>query len=807
MMNLSAKLNHAFVKRKSVNRILFALMLGSSGVLQAGEAGSFKVNLPAQSLANTLKSLSQSSDTQLLYADNVVKGLKSKPLQGDYTLKQALSEVLADNGLAYEKVGNSLITVKKVDTSISKAAASADVQNLSTITVIGDNPDSYSVGSASTATKTDTPIMETPVSIQVVPRAVMDDQQVIRLEDISRNVSGVLPGSSDGNFYDAFIVRGFDLNNNVYRNGFRIPAWQNETAHLENVEVLKGAAAMLYGRIDPGGMVNMVTKKPLDTPYYSLQQQIGSYDYYRTTLDATGPVPGVDSLLYRFNLAYQNKESFRDFIESEYIFVSPSLTWNLSEDTQFNVNMEYRHDNSSDDYGIPAVGNRPASVPISRNFGESETNQESDAWMVEFTGSHAFNDDWKIKGGVNATSIDYLWEDVDYSDGLFPDSSGNPDRILERGVWFGPSNRESQGVHLDLTGHFNTFGMEHSILIGGDYYAFQSEFEIFTNGFAPIGCPIDILNPSYGCVDFNNIRNLTQTAPDWNSRSEEQWFGFYFQDQITLWDSLHILGGGRYDWASSASGFSDTSLADANLTKIRNERFSPRVGVLYQPWEWLSIYANYTESLGSANGLSEDGQPFAPQIASQYETGIKFDWEGISSSLAFYHLTKDNILGTDPETGLSTLIGEQRSQGIEFDISGNITEQLSMVATYAFTDARFTKSSFSGAEGARVPSVPEHQGSIWAKYKVTEQFSIGTGAIMVSQREGDPRASFQLPGYVRWDAMAAYKIKIGETNLTAQVNVNNILDKTYYESGQTWTRLRIPAGEPLSVLGSLRLEF
>ncbi|WP_020564059.1 TonB-dependent siderophore receptor [Methylosarcina fibrata] len=766
-----------------------------------------------QTLDSALKAFSAQSGLQLFYPAELVAGKNSPGLSGQFAPAQALQQLLKASGLQYRISNANTVTLEK-SADPAKEPFEPQSATLPAMTVKGVaeydstdpyNPD-YNRPNATTATKTDTPIMETPFSIQVVPRAVINDQQAIKVEDVAKNVSGVQPGNSDGNYYDGFIVRGFDIGNSTYRNGFRIQNTQSETVNLERLEVLKGAAAMLYGRIQPGGMLNLVTKKPLDTPYYSLQQQIGSYDLYRTTLDATGPVPGTDSLLYRFNLAYQNNESFRDFINTERIFVAPSLTWKASPSTQFNVNMEYRHENSASDYGLPAVGNRPAPIPISRNLGEPGANQRDDAWLVEFTGSHKFNDDWMLKGGVNANSTEYLWQDVSNRIGrLLPDAQGNPERILERGVWFGPSNRYSQGIYVDLTGHFDTWGAKHNVLFGGDYYNFEQDVSVFTNNYAPVGCPINIYAPTYGCVDFAKFRNA---APDSNTRNEEQWGGVYFQDQITLWEKLHILGGGRYDWATVQSGFSATSLNDIGpLNTIHNGRFNPRVGVTYQPWQWLSVYGNYTESLGSSNGTSNTGQAFAPQTAAQYEGGIKLAWQALTANLAFYHLTKDNILGADPNTGLSVPLGKARSQGIEVDVSGKVTDQLNLIATYAFTDARLLNSNSEGPAGSRVPNVPEHQASFWAKYNVTPQFSLGSGAYVVGQRQGDPAESFQLPGYVRWDAMAAYKWQIGKSRLTAQVNVNNILDKEYYKSGQTWTRLRIPAGEPLSVLGSLRLEF
>ena len=764
------------------------------------------------SLGHALRQFASDAGILFTAESRLTDGKTSKGLDGEYTVEEGFRKLLAGSGLSYTFKDDNSVTLK-----IAESQSSSDTATLPAVNVVGKaqydstdpyNPD-YNRPNASTAIKTDTPIMETPVSIQVVPRAVINDQQAIKLEDVAKNVSGVQPGNSDGNYYDGFIVRGFDIGNSTYRNGFRIQNTQSETVNLERLEVLKGAAAMLYGRIQPGGMLNLVTKKPLATPYYSLQQQFGSYELYRTTLDATGPVPGNNDLLYRFNLAYQNNDSFRDFINTERIFIAPSLTWNASPSTQFNVNMEYRHENSASDYGLPAVGNRPAPIPISRNLGEPDSNQLADAWLVEFTGSHAFNDDWLLKGGVNANSTEYVWQDVGNRSGrLFPDAQGNPERILERGVWFGPGNRYSQGVYLDLTGHFETWSAKHDVLVGGDYYNFESDFSIYTNHFSPIGCPIDIYAPTYGCVDFAKYTNLAKTAPDYNSRNNEEWGGIYFQDQITLWDKLHILGGGRYDWATVQSGYSPTSLNDIGpLNTAHNGRFNPRVGVTYQPRHWLSVYGNYTESLGSSNGSSNTGQVFAPQTATQYEGGVKLAWEALTANLAYYHLTKDNILGTDPNTGFSVPLGKARSQGIEVDVSGRVTDQLNLIATYAFTDARLSNSNNEGPAKSRLPNVPEHQASFWVKYELTPQFSIGSGAYMVGQRQGDPVGSFQLPGYVRWDAMAAYKWEIGKSRLTAQVNINNILDKEYYKSGQTWTRLRIPAGEPLSVLGSLRLEF
>lgn len=252
--------------------------------------------------------------------------------------------------------------------------ASADAPiALSEVMVHAPRDVGYQVPSATTATRLETPILETPVSIQVVPRAVIEDQQVIELKEALKNVSGVQPAFGFGSLFNGFTIRGFTspvLSLSLFHNGLRRRANNFETANLEQVEVIKGPAAVLYGRLDPGGMVNLVTTRPSPEPYYAVKQQFGSFDLYRTVLEATGPVTADRSLLYRTTLAYQNSESFRDFEELERIFFAPSITWFPTPRTEISLALEYKKDNQVTHYGIPAIGNRPASIPISRFLGD-----------------------------------------------------------------------------------------------------------------------------------------------------------------------------------------------------------------------------------------------------------------------------------------------------------------------------------------------------------------------------------------------------------------------------------------------------
>lgn len=672
--------------------------------------------------------------------------------------------------------------------------------------------ETYTVPTASTATKTDTPIMETPVSIQVVPKQVLEDQQAIVVKDALKNVSGVFYGG-DSN-YDSFMLRGFltDGGTTVYRNGLRVRRAKNELANIEQIEVLKGPAAVLYGRIEPGGLINLVTKKPQTEPYYALEQQFGSFDLYRTTFEATGPLNANRSLLYGLNLVYKNNDTFVDFLDDERIFVAPALTWRPSERTEINVNLEYQHETDRYYGGIPAVGRRPAPIPISRYLGWGASKEQEfetyDRVLIGFDWSHAFNDHWTLTQRFHYSYYDYVFNNTWFNAGLADDG-----RTLTRGLYHFPIDRtHNYATNIDLAGKFKTFGMNHHVLMGFDYFREEQHDEGFCcDAPAAFRPTIDIFKPVYGSIpqlsrtDFNSFDTFMQ-----------YWYGAYFQDQITLWDKLHILGGGRYDWVTRRSGFSDVSLATAAASeaKVKDAAFSPRVGLVYQPWSWLSLYGNYVESLGSANGgRSQNGRPFKAQTAQQYEAGFKTEWRDgqLTSTVAFYHLTKQNILTRDPlNPQFSIPVGEARSQGIELDIAGQVTDSLSVIATYAFTDSKITKDN-RGNRGNRFFNVPEHAGSLWAKYEFHHAplsgLSLGAGIFAVGQRECDNANTCELPSYGRVDAFAAYKWKLGPSRVTIQLNINNLFDKRYFESSGYGDSNTLIPGAPANVFGLVRVEF
>lgn len=813
-----------------------SLWLGMTAIAAAQESA-VDFNIPAQPLAAALDAFSQQSSLHLFYADGILQGKRSAGLKGAYRSDDALARLLSGTGIGYTFTAGNSVALKAAAPAGDKA-----IETLSPVVVKGeaafDAADpyntTYTVINSSTALKTDTPLIETPASIQVVPRTVMNDQKSVRIKDALENVSGVRAQPTLG-MGTGFIVRGF-RQDQVFRNGLLTTQSNGfnsefDIANLESVEVLKGPAAMLYGRGEPGGLINLTTKKPLDLPYYSLEQQFGSYAYYRTQWDATGPIDDDKNLLYRFTGSYQNNESFRDLIFTDRVMVSPSLTWKISDQTDLSFNVEGVDQDFQADFGIPAIGDRPAPIPIENSFGDS--NDPVDHLSKVHLGTefnHRFNDDWAIHNRFlmsrEKVEMTFVNPSPAFGDALRPDN-----RTLDRNIFFEENLVEAYATNLDLTGKFKLWETKHDVLVGFDYTQSHTTYHVQGDWINPNpGLAIDIYNPSasYGIDPAVFDRTLaTYVQPGRNySRFVTQWYGVYFQDHITLWDKLHIFGGGRYDWTQVGRGLGGTFDEADNVlegsspsVKRKDKGFSPRVGILYQPWHWLSVYGNWTTSFGANNGVSATGQTFDPEIGEQFEAGVKtqlFD-DRLLATLAYYHLTKNNIL-TSVGGGDSAAIGEARSQGIELDVTGQITDQLSLIGSYAYTDARITKNN-DGGEGSRLPNVPEHAGSLWLKYdfnghQALEGFSVGLGGVAASQREGnffyygDP---FQLPGYVRMDAFAAYKWNVKKSPVTAQINIRNLLDKTYYESTDPDANLSprngVYPGAPLVAIGSIKVEF
>ncbi len=818
---------------------LLLIALAASNAAEGGEPLSNQAvsqqadyQIRSQTLDKALVDFSLKSGRQIIADGKWTTGITSPGVSGRYSQEQALQKLLAGTGVTVQTSRNGTVTLEKANAVTPQSGETT----LKAMTVVGKadqdpndpyNKD-YAVTNSSSATKTDTAIIDTPTSIQVVPRAVIDDQKASTVTDTLENVSGVRTQPALG-LLSNVIVRGFSVQN-VYRNGLKSNdnfPFQFDTANVQSIEVVKGPA-QLYGRTEPGGLVNITTKKPLDVPYYSLEQRFGSFDLYRTEWDATGPLNKDKTLLYRFTGSYQSNNSFRDFVANDRKLFAPSITWKPTDSTDATLDLQVVDQDFSADFGLPVINKRPASIPISRSLGDSNT-PASHLNQVQLGSllNHRFNDDWAIHSRFLASFDDVKQTFVTPTPAFNPGAAlDQTTGIMQRNVSYEEDYGDKYATNLDMTGKFDLGFSKHEVLLGFDFY--RSFHNYGLKGFYNTPDPalaINIYNPSYGIPQsvFDTAFLTSQRPLRDRSVFFNQWEGVYFQDQITLWDKLHIMGGGRYDWAETGRGRSATyEQANALVDSVtrKDDGFSPRVGILYQPIHELGIYGNWTTSFGANNGISATGGNFDPQIGEQFEAGIKtslFD-ERFLSTLAYYHVTKDNLLTPDLSTADpddSIAVGQERSQGIELDMTGQITDALSLIGSFAYTDARVTKDN-SGLQGKQLSNVPDHAGSLWVKYdfsghKTLNGFSVGLGTVAAGQRQGDVDNTFQLPGYTRVDAFAAYRWNIKKTKVTAQFNIRNLLDKQYYEStdpnNYVAPALGVAPGAPLSAIGSLRVEF
>jgi iron complex outermembrane receptor protein len=809
------------------------------------ESNTYNFNIPAQSLGSALSAVSKQTGLQPFYADEAVAGKHSPALKGTYSKQQAVEKLLAGSGLTYSFTGNNSVALK-ANPAKPESKNESSVKTLQTVTVTDNNfkdpyNQDYTLPNATSGTKTDTPIMETPLNVQVISKQVMKDQQVIELNQALKNVSGVtMTKAASGALVDKLFLRGF-ATNTLFRNGFRMDDANSniglgqQFANVESIEVLKGPAAILYGRVEPGGMVNIITKQPLATPYYALNQQFGSYSLFRTTVDATGPLTKDDTLLYRFNASFQDNKSFRDLLANEDVFLASVLKWNISPRTQVTLEMEYQHQKTNLDQQIlPFDQNtqRFTELPHSRNLLERNP-LENEHIFAGLNWSHQFNDDWSIKHQVNykrqfinlGTSYFAAENEVDPSDHIDRFASTRHNNTLE-----------TVATNLDLTGHFKTWGLEHTLLFGGDYYRFDAGLNFansdsFSSG---IYSPINIDNPVHPgpSLPIDPTSNFT-------TKSGSDNYGLYAQDQITLPYNVHVMGGIRYQNVHSTSKSAGADGVYTTNTPQTDDAVTPRVGLLWQPQKWLSLYSNYAENFGANTGkfafggLDSAGNELAstslkPQTAQQWEVGAKTEFlDGrMRASLAYFDLTKQNVATTDIAhqfdcggAGCSRAVGEARSKGIELDIQGEILPGWKVIGNYANINARVTKSTnpagtdFNGFEvGNRLEFVPRNIGSVWSSYEVQQGalqgFKIG-GGVNLQDSVVSANNAIKSTGYGLVNLMTGYSIKASKSKINLQLNIDNLLDKSYYTNGVNYGSNigYVTLSTPRTFMGSIGIQF
>jgi iron complex outermembrane recepter protein len=633
----------------------------------------------------------------------------------------------------------------------------------------------------------------------VVPRQVIEDRAVTNAADALETTSGVNPETYGGY---AFIprVRGFTSFDSVFVNGSRrnVLTFDNPTTdNIERIEVLRGPSSVLFGQGSPGGIINFVTRRPLEDPYYNLTLQGGSFEQIRPSFDISGPLTDDESLLYRFIGSYTREGSFVEFANSEIYFLAPSLEWRITPDTTLAADLEFIDSSiSSLTCGIPAVGDGVADIPRSRaicesgDFGDAFGKYDLQRYSLNTRLEHQFSEDWSARNTLFFATSTVRRASPSTSE--FNESTGELQRVASAD----DSSFLTFSNNLDVVGNFSTGFVDHRLLLGFEYSRQNTFRNIFFGGEYP---SINIFDPEYSDIRFQ----FDSFAFTTRREQPRTGYGFYLQDQISFTDNLILVLGGRYDIyeQETINRITDTS-SDQTFYN-----FSPRVGLVYQPVEPLSLYGSFTQGFEPSSAILADGSDPDPQRSTQYEVGAKFEFGDLAATLAYFDITKTNIPTTDPDNSeFSVLTGEVRSRGVEFDISGEILPGWNVTTSYAYTDAVVSEDN-SPSEGNRFVFTPRHSAALWTTYEiqegVVEGLGFGLGLFYVGEREADLANSFAVPSHFRTDASIFYR----RDNWRAQVNFQNIFDVEYFVGTNEFRAGGVMPGPPFAVVGSISYTF
>ena len=673
---------------------------------------------------------------------------------------------------------------------------------------------SFRPDESSTATKTNIPLNEVPQGIGVANQSLIQSQQDIRFADAAENISGVNRDVlTSGDVGSALTIRGLSLGvfSNYYRDSFAFDGMApSDTTDVDRVEILKGPASVLYGRAASGGIVTLITKEPLPVEHGVVSFQADRYGSVRPTIDITGPIGSSDKLFYRLNGEFADSSNFRDYYHDRRYFLAPALTWKPDDSTTIRFLIEYLHANITNDYGIPALGNRPAPVPISNFYGEPWQRGLFQSRVGSVDVSHNLGQRWVVRSRFRATLVN--WDDLDVSTGsLLPDN-----RTLTRFSEDAHYPLRFYNWQTDLTGIFKTGRIEHNVLIGFEYGT-QSVVQDAIFSDAP---PIDLYHPVYFSLTrpsptalINNFFNPAD--PDYfplDGTTKLMTHGGYIQDQITLLPGLKVVAGARFE------GFTQRYDETVYGTHNRQDNVAalPRIGVTYQPLQPLTFYASWSRSFSPtlAVQFTPGGQPFQPEYGNQYEVGVRTsELHGrLTSSLALYRIRASNLLITNPGNPLASIqIGTTESKGVEVDTSGRILSGWDITFAYAYNEARIVADAVYRV-GNTFQNAPRHSGSVWTVYEVQRGvlsgLSFGGGVQARSYRFVDPLDDVVLPGYGRVDAMASYVFgptHREEKRYKITVNIQNLANRRYFETGNTPTV--IFPGSPINVQTQFQVRF
>ena len=729
---------------------------------------------------------------------------------------------------------------------------SEELTTLQEVEVIGRKESSYKNTNSFIGTKTASALKEVPQSVGYVTKELILDQGATTVNEVVKNISGVNQNSS----YNDFSIRGFratgNRNSGNLLNGMRAQTslWkQSSLANIERVEVIKGPASALFGNAAPGGVINRVTKKPLFENKNSITVGVGSWNTLKTYGDFTGPLNPKKTLLYRLNLGYEKTDSFRDLQGSESIIAAPSFSYIPNKKTHINVDFVYQNFNGKIDRGqsVPADGN-VYSTPISRSLSTANDFLKENTLNTTIALTHKFCDHISLNAiYLNSSYSEDMLEHTQAN--LYYKQIGNganafryadPNKVMmtanQRKRYFA---NNSFNTYFNF--NFNTGILKHKLLVGYDYFISEQKAgssSISAQGYLSkdktkvintytttanvlagsvqtptTNVPVfDLYDPIAG----NAYKDISKYIWKQNTLNpyEEYSHGVYVQEQIDI-SIVKLLIGLRQEWFTETLN-KETTKEISRQTSV----FIPRVGLVVEASENINLYSTWVKGFQpqGANIQSDPdryGGPFDYMKSELYEVGLKTEWfnKRLSATLAIFKITQENSLEQSPKAGKADwrVPVDEESNGFELDVAGQILPNFSVVANYAYTDARIVKLKEEGAIkdlNVQRPSTPRHAANLWTKY-IFENGSLkglgaGIGVSYASERLGQVgrrATAASYPDYTLLNAVLYYKVK----DVQLQLNVNNVLNRTYWISG--YDNLRNFPGAPRNINASVTYRF
>ncbi|QJP09565.1 TonB-dependent siderophore receptor [Pseudomonas multiresinivorans] len=763
-----------------------AASLGLPALSLAAQADSRSFDIPAGPLGTALNRYASQAGVALSFDAGQVRGLQASALNGSYSLEEGFAQLLHGSGLQARAVADGYVL-----------APADDALEMSPTTINGANLESawgpvqgYVATRTGTATKTDTPILEVPQTINVISADQIQAQGAQNLTQALRYPPGLgVNGYTDRNsIADEITSRGF-APTPLYLDGAYLPyagslggAPQIDPYTLERVEVLKGPSSVLYGQNQPGGLVNMVSKRPTTEQRSQVRFGLGSYHRVNGAFDTSGPLDEQKAFSYRvIGVAKKGNEQV-DHTHSERMLLAPSLTWAPTEDTALTLLAQVQRDDGLEDYqSLPRIGSLvrgPTGQRIDRDFfsGDSRYNDyKRDQYILGYDFSHRFDEDLQFRSTARYTDVDdryrgfYLRSFVTDANGVTDYTRANRTKVDWR------QHNSAYTLDNNLEYRFNTGALQHTTLAGVDYRHFNRKYDGYNAYNAE---PVNLYGKNN--TDTGNVRPELTTK--WDNTVRQT--GLYLQDQIKL-DQWILTIGGRQDWAE----VENKDLLARSITEQRDNKFTGRIGLTYVTDFGLAPYISYSESFLPTVGTAapeRGGNAFKPTEGEQYEVGVKYQpFDKTLLTAAVFQIKQKNVLTGDVDyPQYENQSGEVRSRGVELELKSSI-EQFDVLAAATYIDSFYTKENY-GNEDNRSESQAPVSATAWVDYHFSQAtvdgLTWGVGARYTGRKPGDAANSFHTPAYVVYDTTLGYdfsRFSPSMAGLQARLNVQNLFDREY----------------------------